>query len=60
MSGEGAGDRPPTRREIQASRRSTPSGRDGDRRTPEMSRRLFLRRMGALGGVAAAGAAGFG
>lgn len=64
MTGEGAGDRPPTRREIQAARRRAPStpedaGQDAGRSTG-MSRRVFLRRMGVVGGVAAAGAAGYG
>ncbi|HEX3946099.1 MAG TPA: hypothetical protein VHW47_00260, partial [Acidimicrobiales bacterium] len=47
------GDRRLTRQQIQGSR-------GAGRRTPEMSRRLFFRRLGALGGVVAAGAAGYG
>ncbi|HVX23447.1 MAG TPA: N,N-dimethylformamidase beta subunit family domain-containing protein [Acidimicrobiales bacterium] len=51
--GDRPGERPLTRQEIQASRAP-------NRRSPEMSRRFFLRRAAVLGGVVAAGAAGYG
>ena len=56
MTGDQGGpprDGPRTRQEIQSAQGRQP-------RSPEMSRRFFLRRVAALGGVVAAGAVGYG